>query len=127
MASYLFVTGELAAPSLEVLLEKMRPPFEWTVHVLPITVAALAECPWIARHLPDLSTFDAVVFPGLCQGDVRPLEERTKGVELIRGPGHLKDLPSFFGLGKKGVSLDEYRVTMLAEIVDAHSLTMKFS
>lgn len=122
MASYLFVTGELAAPSLEALLEKMRPPFEWTVHVLPITVAALAECPWIARHLPDLSAFDAVVFPGLCQGDVRPLEERTKGVELIRGPGHLKDLPSFFGLGKKGVSLDEYRITMLAEVVDAHRL-----
>ncbi|MFP4482840.1 MAG: DUF6513 domain-containing protein, partial [Thermovirgaceae bacterium] len=122
MASYLFLTGELAAPSLETLLERMQPPFEWTVHVLPITVAALAECPWIARHLPDLSAYDAVIFPGLCQGDVHCLEESAKATEVFRGPEHLKDIPSFFGLEKKSVSLEEYRITMLAEIVDAHML-----
>jgi dihydropteroate synthase-like protein len=122
MASYLFVTGELAAPSLRALLERMQPPFEWTVHVLPITVAALAECPWVARHLPDVSAYDAVVYPGLCQGDVKALEEKTTGIQLLRGPEHLKDIPSFFGLEQKGVSLEEYRITMLAEIVDAHTL-----
>lgn len=122
MASYLFLTGELAAPSLGAILERMQPPFEWAVHVLPITVAALAECPWIASHLPDVSTYDAVVFPGLCQGDTGPLEKSAHGVKVLRGPEHLKDIPAFFGLGKKEVLLDEYRVSMLAEIVDAGEL-----
>jgi len=39
MASYLFVTGELAAPSLEALLEKMRPFRKTTMGVKPLGIS----------------------------------------------------------------------------------------
>ncbi len=123
MANYLFLTGQLAAPSLRSLLEGMEPPFEYDVHVMPITVAALAECDWISRHLPDVTSYDAVFFPGLCQGPISMLQERAGEVPVKRGPDHLKDLPGFFELEGESVLLEGHDITILAEIVDAHHLS----
>src|SRR4051812_20719659 len=49
----LFVTGKLAEPALRRVLGELAPRagFDFSVAVLPITVAALATAPWIARHL----------------------------------------------------------------------------
>ena len=123
MAHYLFLTGKIAAPSLRSLLRGMEPPFEYDVHVMPITVAALAECGWISRHLPDVSDYDAVYIPGLCQGPISVLQERAGEVPVKRGPDHLKDIPGFFELEGERVSLEGYDITILAEIVDAHLLS----
>jgi dihydropteroate synthase-like protein len=123
MAQYLFLTGQIAAPSLRSQLEGMEPHFGYKVHVLPITVAALAECDWISRHLPDLRGFDAVYIPGLCQGPISVLQERAGDVPVKRGPDHLKDLPAFFELEGQRVSLEGYDITIVAEIVDAHLLS----
>ncbi|HDQ93688.1 MAG TPA: PTS mannitol transporter subunit IIABC, partial [Synergistetes bacterium] len=123
MAHYLFLTGQLAAPSLRSVLEKMEPPFEYDVHVMPITVAALAECGWISRHLPDADGYDAVYIPGLCQGPISLIQEVAGGTPVKRGPDHLKDLPGFFDLEGEAVSLEGHDITILAEIVDAHLLS----
>ena len=52
MPHYVFLTGKLAEPALRRVLAGLAPAagFEYTVAVLPITVAALATTPWIARH-----------------------------------------------------------------------------
>ena len=49
----LFVTGKLAETALRHTLQDLAPRagFDYSVAVLPITVAALATTPWIARHL----------------------------------------------------------------------------
>ena len=48
----LFVTGKLAEPALRRVLAELAPRrLRASVAVLPITVAALATTPWIARHL----------------------------------------------------------------------------
>ncbi|MEA3508162.1 MAG: DUF6513 domain-containing protein [Synergistota bacterium] len=123
MASYLFLTGELATPSLRTVLEEMDAPFDHAVHTMPITVAALAECGWIARHLPETSGYDLIVVPGLCQGDLAVVQESAGAVEVQRGSDHLKDLPAYFDLEAGTPALDAYDINILAEIVDAHLLS----
>src|SRR5436309_12125225 len=94
----LFVTGKLAEPSLRRVLAELAPQagFDFDVAVLPITVAALATTPWVARHLTVPPGIDRVVLPGLCSGDLDVLITGT-GVPAERGPKDLRDLPEAFG------------------------------
>jgi dihydropteroate synthase-like protein len=94
----LFVTGKLAEPALRRVLAELAPQagFDYSVAVLPITVAALTTCPWVARHLTIPPGVDRVVLPGWCAGDIAPVGERA-GVPVERGPKDLRDLPRHFG------------------------------
>lgn len=124
MPRYLFVTGKLAAPSLTATLEGMGPDFNHEIAVLNITVAALMNTEWIARHVNGVRDFDAVIIPGLCRGDEGVLEKKL-GVPVVRGPKDLKDLPVHFG-GKRDMrGYGEYTTRILAEIVDAHEIGLE--
>lgn len=119
----LFVTGKLAEPSLRRLLEDLAPRagFEYSVAVLPITVAALATTPWIARHLTVPTGVDRVILPGLCQGDLGPLQAMADAVE--RGPADLRDLPEFFSMSAATPNgYGSYDIAILAEINHAPRL-----
>ena len=70
MPRYLFVTGKLAAQSLASTLEKMSPDFEYEVAVLPISVAALMDTHFVAKHLDSARGSDVIMIPGLCKGDL---------------------------------------------------------
>src|SRR5438552_4407921 len=98
MPRILFLTGKLAEPALRRTLAELAPRagFEPLVLVLPITVVALATTSWIARHatLPD--GVERVVLPGLCQGELDPLQGAWANVAVERGPTDLRDLPEFF-------------------------------
>src|SRR6266851_715605 len=97
MPHLLFVTGKLAEPALRRQLADLAPRagFEYTVAVLPITVAALATTGWIARHLTIPAGIDRIVLPGLCGGELDALANVCVHVE--RGPKDLRDLPGYFG------------------------------
>ncbi|RME35975.1 MAG: dihydropteroate synthase [Gammaproteobacteria bacterium] len=115
----LFLTGRLARKSLQRVLESMEAPgFTWTIHDIGLNVAALMTAEMIGRRLKDLYGADRVILPGLCRGDLEELERRF-GVRFERGPVDLKDLPGFFGQGRRQTSLERYRVRIFAEIVDA--------
>src|SRR5262249_15009900 len=92
---FLFVTGKLAEPSLRRLLSDLAPRagFEYSIAELPITVVALATTSWIAGHLQLADTFDRIVLPGLCPGDLAVFA----ALPVMRGPKDLRDLPEFFG------------------------------
>src|SRR5947208_15289779 len=96
----LLVTGKLAEPALRRLLADLagRAGFDFSVAVLPITVAALATTAWVARHLTVPPGVDRVLLPGLCGGDLRPVADLA-GVPAQRGPKELRDLPEFFCAG----------------------------
>lgn len=121
MSDYLFVTGQLAADALIPIIEKMGPDFKYEVAVLNISVAALMDTRWIARHLSDARECAQVMIPGGCRGDLSIIEDRL-GVSVIRGPKDLKDLPIFFGHERILEGYGEYRVKILAEIVDAYRM-----
>jgi dihydropteroate synthase len=121
---FLFVTGKLAEPALRRTLAEVaaRAGFDFTVAVLPITVAALLTTPWVARHLTVPPGIDRVYLPGLCGGELSILAELTR-VPVERGPADLRDLPEFFG-GAAAVPADygAHDIEILAEINHAPRL-----
>jgi dihydropteroate synthase-like protein len=115
MGKTLLVTGKLAAPALRATLEAMAPPFEYEILVMRITVAALMTTGWIARHLPAADGVDRILIPGLCEGDVRVIEDRA-GVRVEKGPGDLRDLPEYFGQAALRQEYGGYDIRIFAEI-----------
>ncbi|WP_088281252.1 DUF6513 domain-containing protein [Ideonella sp. A 288] len=137
MEHILFLTGHLAQPSLERVLSGLEPaPFTWEVRDLGLQVAALMTADMVRRRLPHpvnapVNTagegaprrIDRVIVPGRCRGDVDGLSSHL-GVTVQRGPEDLKDLPRFFSRAAKPIALDDYRVQIFSEIVDAPRLSV---
>lgn len=111
-----FVTGRLAEHALRQLLEELRPQlsFEYTIGVLPITVAALMTPAWIAKHLsPPIGT-TSVLLPGYCHGDLSAVEAAAR-VPVRRGPRDLRQLPQFFGTSTSD-DYGHHDIEIIAEI-----------
>jgi dihydropteroate synthase-like protein len=122
--SILFLTGKLAEKSLHHVLASMQPtPFKYRVNQIGVSVAALMTPDLIARRLSDVGDADKIIVPGLCSGNLSPLEDKY-GVPVVRGPEDLKDLPQYFGRQSKATDLSKYDVTIFAEIVDAPHLSV---
>ena len=124
MSAYLFVTGKLAAKALGKTLKRMAPDFDYDITVLNCSVASLMNTGWIAERLPTAQTYTHVMIPGLCQGKLAQIEEQT-GVTVIRGPKDLNDIPVFFGGQRDLEGYGLYKVKILAEIVDAHVMSLE--
>jgi dihydropteroate synthase-like protein len=122
MPRCLFVTGRLAAQSLKATLQAMSSNIEYELAVLPISVAALLDIRFVAKHLADASGCQTVMVPGLCSGDLDVLAQKLK-VEVIRGPKNLKDLPAFLGVSTPLKDYGGYQTKILAEIVDAYKIS----
>ena len=120
----LFLTGKLAEKSLIRVLESMGPaPFDWTVHQLGLSVAALMTADMIERRLPDARGADRIMVPGRCRGDLDHLSTHL-GVPVVRGPDELADLPRFMGRAAAAPDLSRYDTLVFAEIVDAPELSL---
>src|SRR5438309_4893258 len=122
----LFVTGKLAEPALRKTLAELavRAGFQYSISVLPITVAALATTSWIARHLTVPEKVERVILPGLCSGDLSALAGTTT-LPVERGPADLRDLPEFFGKDSgRPADYGAYDIQILAEINHAPRLML---
>lgn len=123
--NYLFLTGKLAEKSLHKVLAEIQPGnFNYRIAQLGVSVAALITPELIMRRLADKGDADRIMLPGLCRGDLAPLEEKY-GVPVERGPEDLKDLPRYFGKGAKQPDLSTFETRIFAEIVDAPELTVE--
>jgi dihydropteroate synthase-like protein len=118
---YLFVTGKLAADALSDTLEAMEPDFEYEIEVLGISVAALMDAGWIARHMHDARGCDQAMISGWVQGDTSVIE-RTLGIPVTLGPKDLKDIPVYFGRERVLAGYGDYDVQILGEIVEAYRM-----
>lgn len=114
---YLFVTGRLAEASLREVVRGLAPVvgFDYSIAVMPITVAALLTPKWIARRLSVPEGVTRVMVPGYCQGDLSVLEQ-VAGVAVERGPRDLRQLPDYFGQKSPLDDYGEYDIEILAEI-----------
>ena len=117
----LFVTGKLAEPALRRTLGEMQAPFETSVAVMKITVAALMTTDWIARSLEVPAGTDLVLLPGLCEGETGLLADKY-GVRVEKGPKDLREIPAYFGRAAAAPDYGRYTVEILAEINNAPRL-----
>ena len=122
--SILFLTGHLARPRLEAVLEAMQAGFDWKVLDIGVKVAALMTEDIIARRLPKPVEADRIMLPGRCRADLDRLSERF-GVPVLRGPDELKDIPLYFGRARKASDMTKYDIQIFAEIVDASALPVE--
>jgi dihydropteroate synthase-like protein len=113
------VTGKLAEPALRRTVADLAGPvgFDFSISVLPITVAALTTTPWVARHLSVAPEITRVVLPGLCGGELAEIQALTPA-PVERGPKDLRDLPEFFGQTARfpPPGYGKHDITILAEI-----------
>jgi dihydropteroate synthase-like protein len=122
--SILFLTGHLAKPRLQAVLEGMSAGFDWTVLDIGVKVAALMTEDIIMRRLPAPVEADKIMLPGRCRADLERLSSRF-GVPFLRGPDELKDIPGYFGRARKASDMSKYDIQIFAEIVDASELTVE--
>lgn len=118
---YLFVTGRLAEPALRRMLPDLAEcfDFEYSVAVMPITVAALMSTSWVAERLEVPEAATRILLPGHCRGDCEVLESRT-GRRVERGPADLHDLPRYFRDKNRPAAVGEdYSLRLAAVIKEA--------
>lgn len=124
----LFVTGKLAEKSLRRVLDAFAPGcgIDPEVAVLPISVAALANTNWMAPRLLIPEGVTRVVIPGLCPGDLKPLEAAHSGrVQFEKGPHDLLDLPAYFQQPPTPPDLSRHSIEIIAEINHAPRLSQE--
>ncbi len=124
---YLFVTGRLAEFALRQELEDLAPRvgFRAEIAVLPISVAALMTPQWVARHLDVPEGVEKVILPGMCQGDLTAVVERSRGLPVESGPEDLRDLPRYFGQARgTPAGYGAYDIEIIAEINHAPRLEL---
>lgn len=121
-----FVTGRLAEGALHRMVARVaqQEGFDYTIDVLPITVAALMTPDWIARKISAAEGATRVIVPGYCYGDLAPIEAVAK-VPVDRGPRDLRRLPQFFGQGEPPSDYGRYDIEIIAEINHCPRLTLE--
>ena len=121
----LFITGRLAESALRRILTSVaeKAEFEYSIQVLPITVAALMTPQWIASRLVIPESATRILLPGYCQGELAPIRNVTDlPVEI--GPKDLRRLPQFFGQKMDHSDYGKWDIDIIAEINHAPRLDL---
>ncbi len=119
-----FVTGKLAERSLRQVVTELAGSvgFEYSVDVMPITVAALLTPKWIAARLNIPAEATEILLPGYCGTDLSPITAVTD-LPVRVGPRELRGLPEFFGR-QRNEDYGEHRIEILAEINHAPRMSL---
>ena len=121
-----FVTGRLAEPALRHLLPELskKVGFDYSIQVMPITVAALMTPSWIAARIEIPSQATKIIVPGHCHGDLSPLHEKTE-LPIEQGPKDLRRLAEHFGQTADRSDYGNWDTEIIAEINHAPRLTIE--
>lgn len=120
----LFVTGQLAQSavrsSVQAVADKVG--FDYSIAVLPITVAALMTPKWLLRKLQVPANVTRVIVPGYLESGIEELRSGL-GLPVDCGPRDIRNLAEFFGKKREiDADLDKYTIEILAEINHAPAL-----
>ncbi|MEM8680800.1 MAG: DUF6513 domain-containing protein [Planctomycetota bacterium] len=121
------VTGKLAAHALEEVVSPISDQlgFDYTIDVLPITVAGLMTPAWVAKHIRVPVDATRILLPGYCVGNLDALAG-TVECPLLVGPKDLRELPQFLGSPQAATQNDDgpFDIQIIAEINHAPQLPM---
>jgi dihydropteroate synthase-like protein len=112
-----FVTGRLAEHALRNVVAPLAAAadFDYSIDVLPITVAALMSPAWIAKHWNVPATARRVILPGYSEGDLSSLSNLTAAT-VERGPRDLRRLPEYFNRQPPPPDYGAHDIQIIAEI-----------
>ncbi|MFO0791177.1 MAG: DUF6513 domain-containing protein [Pirellulales bacterium] len=112
-----FVTGRLAEHALRRTVTALAAErdFDFTIDVMPITVAALMTPDWIAKQIKVATGATRLLIPGYCAGDLQPIAAAV-GIPVARGPRDLRELPTFLGRPPLSSDYGAYNIEIIAEI-----------
>ncbi|HEX6963076.1 MAG TPA: DUF6513 domain-containing protein [Lacipirellula sp.] len=112
-----FITGRLAEHALKSVVAPLAAEvgFDYSIGVMPITVAALMSPEWIARHWQVPAVATRIMLPGYCEGDLSPLTSQTQ-TPIERGPRDLRQLPRHFRRDPPPADYGRYDIEIIAEI-----------
>jgi len=122
-----FVTGRLAQHALETVVPQLAEQvgFEYSIDVLPITVAALMSPGWIAKHIQVPAAANRVLIPGYCEGDLEPLAARVN-LPIDVGPRDLQQLPAYFLRDPMPIDYGDFDLQIIAEINNCPQLSQEY-
>jgi dihydropteroate synthase len=121
-----FVTGKLAEPMLREIVAALAAQhhFQYTIDVLPITVAALMTPKWLLKHMSVPKDATCVILPGYLQNGLHEIQA-TQTIPVHCGPKDILDLPTLFGKSRyRGSDYGQYSIEVIAEINYAPRLTL---
>ncbi len=120
-----FVTGRLAGDALAETVTSLASEvgFDYSIDVLPITVAALMTPSWIARHIEVPPDATEVLVPGYCAGDLGELTAQVQ-LPVMSGPRDLRELPTYFGRERPRDDYGIHDIQIIAEINHAPCLAL---
>jgi len=122
---YHFVTGRLAESLVRKIVDALAQQhhFDYSIGVMPITVAALMTPRWLCKHLEVPTQATHVIVPGYCEQGITELAESLK-IPVICGPNDCRALPELFGDHTPPERLDAYDIQIIAEINHAPRLSI---
>ncbi len=123
----LIVTGRLAQDAVREIVARtsIQVGFEYTITVMPITVAALMTGKWLLRHLQIPSCATRVILPGYLAEDLEWIRSQVP-IAVDCGPRDIRELPGFFGKNSESlIDYQQYRIEILAEINHAPRMTIE--
>ncbi|MEM8734735.1 MAG: DUF6513 domain-containing protein, partial [Planctomycetota bacterium] len=120
---YHFITGRLAEQAVRYSVEKIaaKHGFDFSIQVLPITVAALMTAKWVQRHIEIPADADTVVVPGYLKAHAEELQANLR-CDLLVGPKDIRDLGTLFGEQRDLDSYGASSIEIIAEINHADRL-----
>ena len=122
----LFVTGQLAESAVRSCAQSVadKVGFDFSIAVLPITVAALMTPKWLLRKLQVPAHVTRVIVPGYLESGIDELRAAL-ALPVDCGPRDIRNLAEFFGKKRENdAALDEYSIEILAEINHAPALSI---
>jgi len=120
-----FVTGRLAENAVREVVESLsqRLGFDYSVAVMPITVAALMTPKWLIGKWTPPPEATHLIVPGFCASGQTQLQDHYQKPVVI-GPKDCRDMAVLFGEGAPQVDLDAYTIEIIAEINHAPQYTL---
>lgn len=113
-----FVTGKLAEASVrEIVLALAEVKgFDYSIDVLPITVAALMTPKWLMRHIRVPESTSRVLLPGYLQPHLEEIRSHFS-IPIECGPKDVRDLPTLFGRRRhRSEDYGQFSIEIIAEI-----------
>jgi dihydropteroate synthase-like protein len=113
-----FVTGRLAEASVREIVHQLSEArgFDYSIDVLPITVAALMTPKWLMRHLQVPASATRVLLPGYLQPHLEDIRKHFE-IPIDCGPKDVRDLPTLFGRRRhRSDDYGQFSIEIIAEI-----------